>query len=169
MIRLARVDELPLLQDIERVAGDWAAIGMQAVADDEPPSLDELIEYQCDGRIWVATGGDGRPIAYLMAQWVDGSVHIEQVSVHPAAAGRRIGRALIERAADYAREHDAPALTLCTFVDVPWNAPYYARIGFWPLRDEELTPGLRAIRGEEAAHGLDRWPRVAMRQDLRGR
>jgi GNAT superfamily N-acetyltransferase len=168
VIRLARADELPLLQDIERVAGDWAAIGMQAVADDEPLPLDELAEYQADGRIWVATDND-RPVAYLMAQWVDGNVHIEQVSVHPAAAGRRIGQALIERAAGYAREHGAPALTLCTFVDVPWNAPYYARIGFWPLRDDELTPGLRAIRAEEAAHGLDRWPRIAMRQDLRNR
>jgi hypothetical protein len=47
---------------------------------------------------------------------------------------------------------------------VPWNAPYYERLGF--RRVDDLTPGLRAIRAAEAARGLDRWPRVAMRRDL---
>ena len=59
-----------------------------------------------------------------------------------------------------------PALTLTTFTDVPWNAPYYVRCGFRILADAQLTPGLRAIRDREAAHGLDRWPRVCMRRDL---
>lgn len=60
----------------------------------------------------------------------------------------------------------APALTLTTFTDVPWNAPYYARCGFRRLDDGELTPGLREISEREAAHGLDRWPRVCMRRAL---
>jgi len=34
------------------------------------------------------------------------------------------------------------------------------------LPADELTPGLREIRAEEAAHGLDEWPRLAMRRDL---
>jgi hypothetical protein len=49
---------------------------------------------------------------------------------------------------------------------VPWNAPYYERLGFRRLADADLTPGLREIRAEEAAHGLDGWPRLAMRRDL---
>jgi hypothetical protein len=57
-------------------------------------------------------------------------------------------------------------LTLTTFAEVPWNAPYYLRCGFRRLGVRELTPGLRAIREREAAHGLDRWPRVCMRRDL---
>ena len=56
-------------------------------------------------------------------------------------------------------------LTLTTFAEVPWNAPYYARIGFRVLADAELSPGLRAIRAHEAALGLDRWPRVCMRRE----
>ena len=53
-----------------------------------------------------------------------------------------------------------------TFAKVPWHAPYYLRCGFRLLSNSELTPGLRAIREREAAHGLDRWPRVCMRRDL---
>jgi GNAT superfamily N-acetyltransferase len=166
VIRAARADDLAALRDIERVAGDWAAIGMQAIADDEPPSVEELGEYQRDGRAWVYADADDRPLAYLIARWVDGSVHIEQVSVHPGAAGRRIGRALIDAVAGWARRHHAAALTLTTFTEVPWNAPYYLRLGFRPLTEGELTPGLWEIRAAEAAHGLDRWPRTAMRREL---
>lgn len=59
------------------------------------------------------------------------------------------------------------ALTLTTFADVPWNAPYYARLGFEAVPPERLTPGLRAVRDHEATVGLDAWRRVAMRRPLR--
>lgn len=58
------------------------------------------------------------------------------------------------------------ALTLTTFSDVPWNRPYYERLGFRVLDEVELSPGLRRIRREEAQRGLDRWGRVAMRRRL---
>jgi GNAT superfamily N-acetyltransferase len=159
VIRVARVDELDGLREIERSAGRWfAGLGMAAIAEDEPPSVETLAEYQRDGRAWVY--GDP-PVAYLIADWVDGSLHIEQVSVHADHAGQRIGRRLIEHVAAWAGN----PLTLTTFAEVPWNAPYYERLGFRRLGDAELTAGLRRIRAAEAAHGLDRWPRVAMRRE----
>jgi hypothetical protein len=59
-----------------------------------------------------------------------------------------------------------PALTLTTFTQVPWNAPYYARCGFRLLDDDFLAPGLRKIREHEAALGLDRWPRACLYRAL---
>jgi GNAT superfamily N-acetyltransferase len=160
-IRAVRADELPVLQDIERAAGRcFRDVGMPEIADDEPLPLDELASYQRSGRAWVAADGGDRPVAYLIAEPVDGNVHVEQVSVHPGSARRGIGRALLDHVAA-----GAPALTLTTFADVPWNAPYYARCGFRTLGEDELTPGLRAIRRRESAAGLDRWPRVCMRRD----
>jgi GNAT superfamily N-acetyltransferase len=106
------------------------------------------------------------PAAYLIAGIVDGSMHIEQVSVHPRAARRKIGRMLLEHAAAYAAAGGIRALTLTTFAEVPWNAPYYARCGFRVLDDGALSPGMRAVRDREIAHGLHRWPRVYMRRDL---
>lgn len=105
-------------------------------------------------------------MAYLIADLVDGCVHIEQVSVRPDHGRRGVGRALLDYAATRARSEGAPALTLTTFAEVPWNAPYYRRCGFRILGEGELASGLRAIREREAAHGLDRWPRVCMRRDL---
>jgi GNAT superfamily N-acetyltransferase len=139
---------------------------MPQIADDEPLPIDELDRYRQSGRAWVATDPAEAPIGYLIADVVDGSLHIEQISVHPRHARRGVGRRLLDHAADHAAAIGAPALTLTTFTYVPWNAPYYARCGFRILHDADLTPGLRAIRHREAVHGLDRWPRVCMRRDL---
>jgi ribosomal protein S18 acetylase RimI-like enzyme len=166
-IRSPRVSELPLLQDIERAAGQrYHDIGMPEIAEDEPLPLDALAWYLRDGMAWVAVDTAGVPVGYLIADRVDGNVHVEQVSVHPGSARRGVGRSLLEHVAGHARSRQAPALTLTTFADVPWNAPYYTRCGFRVLAESTLTPGLRQIREREAAHGLDRWPRVCMRRDL---
>jgi GNAT superfamily N-acetyltransferase len=166
-IRAARATDLERLRDVERAAGRaFRDVGMPEIADDEPPSVATLDAYRRAGRAWVAADGADRAVGYLLADPVDGCRHVEQVSVHPDHAGHGFGRALIAHLADAAKADGVPALTLTTFAEVPWNAPYYARLGFRPLADRDLTPGLRAIRAMEAAHGLDRWPRVAMRRDL---
>ncbi|MFF5503669.1 GNAT family N-acetyltransferase [Streptomyces roseolus] len=168
-IRAVAPAELTLLRSIERAAGEsFRALGMAAIADDEPLPLDVLEGYRAAGRAWVAVDGTDRPVAYLIADAVDGAAHIEQVSVHPEAAGRGVGRALIEHLAEVARKEGLTALTLTTFAEVPWNAPYYTRLGFRPLADADpaLTEGLREISRAEAAHGLAAWPRVCMRREL---
>ncbi|PZT75141.1 MULTISPECIES: GNAT family N-acetyltransferase [unclassified Streptomyces] len=166
-IRAVHPDELPLLQDIERAAGQcFRDIGMPEIADDEPLPVGELARYRDTGLAWVAANDAGIPVAYLIADRVDGNLHVEQVSVHPDSARRGIGRSLLDHLAGQATSEGVPALTLTTFTQVPWNAPYYARCGFRLLDDSSLTPGLREIRRREAAHGLDRWPRACMRRAL---
>lgn len=139
---------------------------MTAVSADDPPSTEELAIYQAAERCWVAEPVEGAsaPVAYLIADVVDGSGHIEQVSVHPDAAGHGLGRALIDHADEWARGQALQSLTLTTFVDVPWNGPYYERLGFRYLEPEAETPGLLAIRQAEGASGLDQWPRACMRR-----
>lgn len=167
-IRAGEEKDLKRLQDIERAAGRcFRDLGMDLVADDAPPPLTLLRRYGREGGLWVvADAEDDCPVAYAMVEPVDGSTHIEQISVHPDRARQRIGRALIEHVAQRARAAGVTALTLSTFAEVPWNAPYYERCGFRVLSSGELTPGLRKIRKEEALTGLDRWPRVCMRRDL---
>ena len=166
MIRTARDEDVPVLRDIERAAGKWFAdFGMTLVAEDEPLPAETLLEFVDAGRAWVYTEDD-RPVAYLIAEIVDGNAHLEQVSVHPDHARQGVGRVLLDRMLDWARAERLPAVTLTTYTEVPWNGPYYARLGFRYLAEHEVTPGLRAIRDAEAAHGLDQWPRAAMRREL---
>ncbi|AYY15286.1 GNAT family N-acetyltransferase [Actinobacteria bacterium YIM 96077] len=135
---------------------------MDAVADDAPPTIEQLTEFHEAGRAWVIADESDRPVAYVLLDVVDGFGHVEQVSVHPHHARRGLGRRLVDAASDWAYEHGLAGLTLTAYTDVPWNAPYYRRLGFRDLADEEMPDGLRAIRRREAEHGLDAWPRVAM-------
>jgi ribosomal protein S18 acetylase RimI-like enzyme len=167
IIRPASYEDLEPIQDVERSAGQrFAGIGMAEIAADPPPRLSDL-QGSCDaGLAWVAAEAGSPLVAYLVAEPVDGGLHIEQVSVHPDYARRGIGRSLMEQAAVEAVSRGLRSLTLTTFAEVPWNAPYYATCGFSILAEREWTQGLRAIRDRESSLGLDRWPRVCMRREL---
>ncbi|HZM84696.1 MAG TPA: GNAT family N-acetyltransferase [Candidatus Limnocylindrales bacterium] len=165
-IRSATPEDLPAFQEIEIQAGRlFAEYGMPEIAGDEPAALSVLAEYQAAGYAWTAIA-DGVPAGYLVAEPVDGCLHIEQVSVLPSHGRQGIGRALLDEAALAARAKGLAALTLTTFAQVPWNGPFYRRAGFRLLAEDELTPGLRTIRQREAARGLDKWPRFSMRREL---
>jgi len=164
-VRPARPDEGACLQAVEAAAGQlFRPLGMLRVADDAPPPLDVLAALTAAGRTLVAEGPSGRPVGYLLLDVVDGAGHVEQVSVHPDHGRRGVGRALLAHAQLWAGQQGFRALTLTTFADVPWNAPLYSRLGYRMLQAHEQGPQLRALRRQEAAVGLDAWPRVAMRR-----
>lgn len=167
MIRPARADDLEFLPDIERAAGEqFRAIGMAAVADDDLLSVEELAVFQQDGRAWVATDDAGSPVGYVLVDVIDACAHVEQVSIHPRHARQGLGKRLLDAVEEWARQSGQRAMTLTTFADVPWNAPYYQRLGWRVLEEADLTPGLVHVLEHEAARGLDRWRRVAMRSEV---
>ena len=94
------------------------------------------------------------------------SLYIEQVDVLPAFERQRIGATLINAVASQARAIGLLGLTLSTFRAIPWNAPYYRRLGFADIEDSALTPDLTAIRREHQARGLDESARVFMARTL---
>ncbi len=170
MIRLARRDDLPRLREIERSAGQaFRTIGVDAIADDRPPTLRELGTYQRAGRAWVATDQADRPVAYILVRPVDDGAHVEQVSVHADHARRGIGAKLIDTVARWAATQGLEAVTLTTFADVPWNAARYRRMRFSEVPDDEIGEGLRRIVEEEADTVPGSWPRVVMRRAAAGR
>lgn len=73
---------------------------------------------------------------------------------------------LLEQVIDGARQMAYPAVTLTTFRDVPWNAPFYTRLGFAMLDELTLPAGLAAKREQETRHGLPPEMRCAMRLAL---
>lgn len=166
-IRPARTDEGSALREIERLAGvRFREVGLPAVADDEPASIETLARYADHGRSWVAVDASDVPIGYALVDVVDGCAHIEQVSVRPDHQGSGVGRALLDHVRRWATDHALPAVTLTTFTDVPWNAPLYRHLGFRVLDDDEIGPELRRLRDQETAHGLDPATRVCMRSDV---
>jgi GNAT superfamily N-acetyltransferase len=155
-IRTALPTEFARLRVIEDAADEmFAQVGIGPFA----PSPDHL-----GAAAIVLVSGDP-PVGFASVHLVDGVAHLWQLAVDPSASRRGHGSALVEAACDWAVSQRLDAVTLTTFRDVPWNAPFYARLGFRVLDD--LTPGLAAIREEERSIGDDDFgPRVAMRKDL---
>jgi GNAT superfamily N-acetyltransferase len=167
VIRAATAADSAVLQQIEIDAGaQFATVGLADVAAHDPFSIAELDAYAEAGRSWVATDANGAIVGYAVAAVVDRSGHLEQVSVLPEVQGTGIGRALVARVEEWARDEGYPAVTLTTFVDVAWNRPLYTHLGYRVLRDDELGPELRAVREEETRHGLDPDRRVCMRRKV---
>jgi GNAT superfamily N-acetyltransferase len=162
VLRPAVLADIPALQDIEVDAGrQFADAGLDAVATDAPPSAEGLTAHITAGSAWVAETG-GAVVGYAVTSIVDGEAHLDQISVRPQMRGRRVGRTLIDEAVRWARHLGLPSMTLTTFADVPWNAPYYAQLGFRVLAPHEIGPQLAAVRDSES--WLDALaPRVAMR------
>ena len=168
IIRAATPDDLPTCLEVERRAGQlFIGVGMPDIAGHDPMPLDELAEYQRDGRAWVAVDeATGAVVGYAIALTVDGNGHLEQISVDPAFGRQGNGRALIETAVAWAAGRGLPALTLTTFRDVPWNAPYYRACGFEEMAADDVGPELRERVHMEAGYGLDPAQRVCMRRRI---
>jgi GNAT superfamily N-acetyltransferase len=163
-IRPARDDDLPLLAAVEVAAGElFRTVGMPDVADDEPPSVEELATAEA---LWVAVDEEDRPVGYVRVDVIDGHAHAEQLSVIPEHGRQGIGTALLEVAAQWARLRGDTEITLTTFRDVPFNAPIYARRGYEVVPEADWGPELQGLVAEEAAHDLDPDLRVVMRRQL---
>ena len=169
LIEPARAEDLAKLAQVEIAANAlFAGRGLAGVVANDSTSLEEVTHAHAAGLLWVARDPAGEPIGFALLEIVDGQTHLEEIDVQPAHGRRGVGRALLDAVVDWARGAGHRAVTLTTFRDVPWNAPFYERAGFRELAPHELGPGLAAVVRDEAARGLDPAERVTMRRDLAG-
>jgi GNAT superfamily N-acetyltransferase len=165
VIRPARLDDIPALIAIEVASGElFRAVGMTAVADDPPLSAEVFGHFVAAGRSFVHANVHNDPTAYILVEPLDGRLFVEQVTVSPASARGGLGAQLFDFAQDHASDFGMHGLSLTTFRDVRWNAPYYLRLGFEIVAASDLTLGLVSKLEDENSRGLAVWPRVAMRR-----
>lgn len=165
-IGLAHPHEIPVLREIETRAADLFLTHPQTA---DLPMVDAPVSrFVCAqeaGLLWVARVG-GKPVGFALVEDFGTSLHLEELDVAPEFGRRGTGRRLVETVIDAAEARGRP-VTLCTFRDVPWNAPFYERLGFVRLDDAQLTAALRDRIREETERGLPAETRVAMRFDRR--
>lgn len=163
--------ELPLLQEIERRAAQlFSAEDLPPAIAGETIALETYVEAQREGHLMVArlASGDerGRIVGLALLSFFDGHAHLEELDVEPEFGRRGIGRRLVEAALRFARESGHDRITLSTFSEVPWNGPFYAGMGFEPMSEIELGPGLRQRRENEHREGFDLDRRCMMSRAL---
>jgi GNAT superfamily N-acetyltransferase len=118
------------------------------------------------GHLWVAADGEDQPIGFAMLRRLGLDFHLHEIDVHPDHSRRGLGAMLIEHVSKWAKEQGAAGLSLTTYRHVPWNAPFYERMGFRVLEDAELSPALRDIQVHERSMGWKVSARVAMRVEF---
>lgn len=165
LLRDARPEDIETVRAIERASARRFIGLMDELVEDEPTPAPVLTARLAAGGLLTASF-DHTLAAFVMFRPVEDSLYIEQIDVLPEFAGQRIGAQLLNAVADKAQAQGLRALTLSTFRDVPWNAPWYRRLGFIDIGDDQLTPGLLEIRQEHLARGLDESARTFMRRPV---
>jgi lincosamide nucleotidyltransferase A/C/D/E len=161
-IALARPADIPALAAIELAAGALLEGHAPASVLNEPTSEAEVRHAQEMGLLWVARDGDV-PVGFAHVEMLAPDLpHLEELDVHPEHGRCGLGTTLVRAVCEWARRAGYATLTLTTFRDVPWNMPFYARLGFVELAAATLRPELAAVVRNEAARGLAAERRVVM-------
>jgi len=163
-ITAARLSDLSRLPAIELAAARLLEGHAPESVLNETTSLDVLKQAQRDGRLWVALADDV-PVGFAHVELIEpDAVHLEEIDVHPDHGRRGLGTKLIGQVWHWAASHGYSAITLTTFRDVPWNLPFYERLGFDITPLERVSASLRAIVEDETRRGLDPSRRVVMQR-----
>jgi GNAT superfamily N-acetyltransferase len=166
-IRSARIEELTMLAQIERSAAMLFLDTPYAfLANDEPLSLDFVQQRFQAGQVWVAVDKQGVVVGFAITREVDDTIYLQEMDVDPAHGRRGLGAALVETVCAWAKLQGYEAISLSTFRDLPWNAPFYTKLGFRILDESELSIGFQQIRQQEQADGLPISDRVMMSYEL---
>ncbi len=148
-IRVARTDDIAALADVERASDRLFPEG-RLPPGDATYTLEGL-RASCAAGLLLVAEIDCRIAGFAFCEPADGRLHLTGLAVHPDFGRRGIGAALVECVIAEARGRGLAGVTLTTFEDLPWNAPFYRRLGFRLIEEGELTPFLQATLTRERA------------------
>lgn len=119
---------------------------------------------------WVVVDKDNEPIGFIMTRDLPESLFIHELSVSQKWQNKGVGKLLIQKIIDVAKEKNYPMISLTTFRYVPWNAPFYQLLGFSILTRDEAPSSLQSILEKEISEtGFDPKTRCIMALVLQGK
>jgi ribosomal protein S18 acetylase RimI-like enzyme len=162
-LRLARPEDAELMPAIEFAASQAFAEDPDLINFDFDDTWEsaELRQMIGKGHCLVAHVGDVMA-GFIVTEPFRRELHVWEMDVHPRFQGKGIGASLMRACQVDAKNCGFSALTLTTFRDLLWNAPFYSRLGFVEINDLAAYLRLSAELEEEAQSGLSRERRCAM-------
>ena len=160
----AHIDALPTIE--LEAASRFRGLDFPMSVLTQTSTLADLYAAQSAGRLWVALSETGDPVGFALVELSGDRLHLEEIDVLTAHGRRGLGSALIRAIEQWGFANGFTALTLTTFRDVPWNAPFYEGLGFEVVASDDLDTELEQRRKDEAAQGLDPALRIVMRKSL---
>lgn len=133
---------------------------------EEAASIDEFRKAQTAGHLLVAVLPDERITGFALMEIIDMGVHLAEVDVLPAYGKKGIGAALVKSVCSWAGKNGHKCVTLTTFRHIPWNAPFYRKLGFRVMTTEEFSPDISYRVNDEHEQGLLKKERCVMIYEL---
>ena len=162
-IRLAKVEDLTVLPGIERKACTlFAKTKHHAAVSDDVTTLEDFEEAREEGHLFVAVSEDGKAVGFSFMEIMGHGVHLDEIDVLPKFGGKGIGTALVKKVCGWAKKNNYPVVTLTTYKEIRWNAPFYKKLGFRVLRADEMSDELQNLFLCEHESGLLMEDRVVM-------
>lgn len=163
-LRLAQRDDIPQLVAVERSAAQLfrQLQELQFIAEGEVMNLQQHIDFIAQKREWVMASPTEQIAGFIAVQPFARSWHIAELSVTADWQRQGVGKRLIEEVARLALHQGMQRLTLTTFVQVAWNAPYYQRLGFRTIPVARLDAYLQHLLAQEVGQGFAANSRCAM-------
>ena len=170
--RVARVDELDIICDIDRDASrlfERAGLVMSPPEELELAAVERSRWLGClrSGSTLLAANRSGEPVGFAALGLLDGAGYLEQLSVRMHAMRQGIGTALLSAIEEMAEKARAPALWLTTYAHLPWNRPFYEKAGFSIVPEEEWGSQMRRQLVFERRLLPEPEKRMVMRKPLR--
>ncbi len=162
-IRLARVEDAAAFHRVEDDAASLLREEPSLAGTVIPPtaSAADHARIIAKGRSLAALHDDGI-IGFAAIRTVGRELHLAELSVARAHQRCGVGSLLIRAMMIDARNSGYRAITLNTYRDIPWNAPFYARFGFVEVENFEGRDYLAEGREGAAALGVPMDRRCAM-------
>jgi len=149
-IRKAAPVEINILPQLELEAAELFRETKHAASiPAAPASLENFREAREAGLLLIAVLPQGITSGFALAEIIDLGIRLAGVDVLPRFGKNGIGAALVKSIISLAEEKKHKYLTLTTFKHVPWNAPFYKKLGFRVMNSEEFTPDILSIVQQE--------------------
>ncbi|MBB6488707.1 GNAT family N-acetyltransferase [Rhizobium lusitanum] len=161
-IKRAAAEHFSALQAVELASFETLRATGAVTGDATASSEEDLQRYLDAGFLYAAFDEGDRLVGYAGGYVADGWVHIGEADVHPNWQRKGIGRRLMQALLADGQQRKLAGATLTTDRFAPFNASFYASLGFQVVEGEACPERLKAILRTEEAMGFDPLRRVAM-------
>jgi predicted N-acetyltransferase YhbS len=150
VLRPAQVADIFRMQEIERDAAElFRGSPLIDITNMAVVAMSDHIG-SIEAQLSIIAEVDGRVAGFVMGEMQGADAYLHELDVSTAYQRRGAGAALVRAFVDAARAKGAAVVYLSTFRDPPWNAPFYARMGFRGIQRADYLPWMAAIETEQA-------------------
>lgn len=147
-IRPARGNEVGELQNIDLASAtlfrstgliDFGELGEPS----DPIPESRLRQGFGDGLVWAAVDDRDNLVGFALCSDCGEDLYLDQLSVIPKHGRQGLGARLVRRVIAEAEARAYRRVSLSTFRKIPWNGPFYKRLGFreipvWRLQEWQI-------------------------------